>query len=148
VENHHVDNQEKASPHQAKRAHSYSYNEEDHLHRPVQDGDSIYASFATPASKKSKKARRKTPQDGVPAENVICIPSFVNVLGMGIDQVLIDAQPINFKVIKLECITDVSDYHFKNRTFLKYDDDSSCQPPTLVETDSTDSSFFLLGALP
>jgi hypothetical protein len=58
---------------------------------------------------------------------------------------LTDAQPINFSVNKLDQFTDTIDYHFKKRTFLKYDDDSSCQPPGLVEADSINSSIFSAG---
>ena len=57
---------------------------------------------------------------------------------------LTDVQPINFSVNKLNQFTDTIDYHFKNRTFLNYDDDSSCLPPGLAEADSTDSSVFFL----
>ena len=58
-----------------------------------------------------------------------------------------DTSPINPSVNKLELFTDTLDYHHKNKPFLSYDD-SSFQPPTLVEADSTDSSVFLLGMLP
>ena len=84
----------------------------------------------------------------MPAEEIVCVPLFVDVPGMGIDQELMDVQSISFNVNKQEHVTDDFDYHLKNRPFLNYDDDSSCQPPTLVETDSTDSSFFLLGMPP
>jgi hypothetical protein len=60
MENHRIDDQGKTSPSQLKRAHSYSDDEEDHLYHPVQDGDSIYTTFVTPMSKKSRKARHKT----------------------------------------------------------------------------------------
>ena len=46
---------------------------------------------------------------------------------------------------KLELFTDTLDSHLKNKPFLNYDDDSSCQPPTLVEADSTDSSVSSAG---
>ena len=81
----------------------------------------------------------------MPAENVFCIPSFVDVPGMEIDQELRDVQPIRSKVNELDCCTDSSEYHFKNRIFLNYDNDSSCQPPSLVEADSTKSSSFSVG---
>jgi hypothetical protein len=64
---------------------------------------------------------------------------------MEVNQELTDVQPINFSVNKLEYFTDAIDYHFKNRTFLNYDDESSCQPPSLVEADSTDSLVFSAG---
>jgi hypothetical protein len=65
-----------------------------------------------------------------------------------VDRELTDVQPINFTVNKLDQFTDTIDYHFKNRTHFNYDDDSSCQPPGLVEADSTLSFAFLLGMLP
>jgi hypothetical protein len=55
AENHHINDQGKVSPCQIKTAHSYSDSKD-----PVQDGDSIYTTFATPEIKKSKKARCKT----------------------------------------------------------------------------------------
>jgi hypothetical protein len=55
-----MDDQGTASPCHPKRTHSYSDDDEDeHRHVPMQDGESIYATFAAP-DKKSKKARRKT----------------------------------------------------------------------------------------
>jgi hypothetical protein len=60
VENRHVDAQGKASPHQFKRAYSYSDDEDDCLHCPVQDSNSIYATFPALAGKKAKKARHQT----------------------------------------------------------------------------------------
>jgi hypothetical protein len=52
-------------------------------------------------------------------------------------------------VDKLEIVNDNNDVLFKNRMFLKYDDDSGSIPPSLEEVgdSSTDDSFFLLGTL-
>ena len=61
---------------------------------------------------------------------------------MEVNQELTDVQPIKFSVNILEYFTDTIHYHFKNRTFLNYDDDSLCQPPSLVDADSTYSLVF------
>ena len=60
------------------------------------------------------------------AGNAFCVPSLVHVPSMEVDLDLTDVQQINFCVNKLEQFSHTIDYHFKNRTFLKYDDDSSC----------------------
>ena len=42
--------------------------------------------------------------------------------------------------------SQISATHLKNKTLLNYDDDNySCQPPSLAEADSTNSSFFSAG---
>jgi hypothetical protein len=64
---------------------------------------------------------------------------------MEVDQELTDTQSINSSVNKLELFTDTLDSHLKSKPLLSYDDDSSCQPPTLVEADSTNSSVFPAG---
>jgi len=61
---------------------------------------------------------------------------------MEVGQELTNTQPINYSVNKIEPFTDTLDDHLKNKPFLSYDDSSSFWPPTLVEADSTDSSFF------
>jgi hypothetical protein len=50
-------------------------------------------------------------------------------------------------VDKLDIVNDNNDVLFKNRMFLKYDDDSGSIPPSLEEVDdsSTDDSFFSAG---
>ena len=61
------------------------------------------------------------------------------------DQELIDTQPIKYSVNKVDPFTDTLDFYLKNKPVLSYDDDSSFQPPTLVEADSTNSLVFSAG---
>ena len=55
----------------------------------------------------------------------------------------------NNSIDKLSLVIDDNDSFFKNRLFLKYDDDSGSIPPSLEDVDdsSVDDSFFLLGTL-
>ena len=53
----------------------------------------------------------------------------------------------NNSIDKLSLVIDNNDSSFKNRLFLKYDDDSGSLPPSLEDVDdsSNDDSFFSAG---
>jgi hypothetical protein len=50
----------------------------------------------------------------MPAENVFCVPSFVDILSMEVDQELTDVQPTNCSIDKVEHFTDTFESHFIN----------------------------------
>lgn len=103
---------------------------------------SIYATFAAPTNKKARKSGLKTKQDTTLARDVLHMPLFIDILGMEVNLELTDVKSTSFSINKLDQFNEVNKFYFKNRAFLKYDDNSLCQFPSFVEADSTKSSIF------
>ena len=101
------------SPCNTKQFHSYLDSDDNICHFPESNNYCIYATFAAPAGKKTKKGMHTTAWEDTPAENIFYTP-----LQIKLDSDLEAFWLENLVVTKLEQLTDDFDFHFKNRSIL------------------------------